>query len=168
MFSESQQKSVADSELFPDITAEMDPLAAIRQRLNELLKETGINQAELAKAITKSPGEVSDFRSGKRAVTLVETAQKIAKFFGVSTSYLLQEARGETPLDANTALLLARYHRMSDEDKRLYLDFALLVLDRAQRDVPPDEGPSAAGPPVSLRRPAGGGSHRKRKRLRDK
>ncbi len=57
-------------------------------RLKELRKNKGISQRELARKVKVSSAMVSDYEAGKRSPT-IEVLEKFARFFGVSTDYLL-------------------------------------------------------------------------------
>lgn len=132
-------------ELFSVITAEMDVATAIRQRVTDLLKETGLSQAALAKAISQHPSVISEFLAGKRDINTIRTLLRIARFFGVSVSYLIQETKEESALDAQTAKLLATWRQLRTPDRELLTKMAEAIQERAQRDVPPNEAPPDAG-----------------------
>ena len=57
-------------------------------RLKELRLEKSLTQSQLAKEIGASKQNISDWETGK-SETNFETLVKIAKFFKVSTDYLL-------------------------------------------------------------------------------
>ncbi len=58
------------------------------QRFNELLKESGKSQVEIAKAVNVSKQCVSDYKTGK-SVPSIETLFAICQFLEVSADYLL-------------------------------------------------------------------------------
>lgn len=57
-------------------------------RLKELRKEKELTQLQLAKKLNVSKQNISDWENGK-SETSFEILINIAKFFGVSTDYLL-------------------------------------------------------------------------------
>jgi len=58
------------------------------ERIFRLIAEKGITQYRLSKDIGVSEGHISDWKSGKSSPTS-ERLIKLAKYFGVSTDYLL-------------------------------------------------------------------------------
>lgn len=61
----------------------------VRERIQELLKERGITQAQLAARIGSTESAVSRFISGKTDKIIAEHIIRIAKAFNVSTDFLL-------------------------------------------------------------------------------
>ena len=61
----------------------------VRERIQELLKERGITQAQLAARIGSTESAVSRFISGKTDMIIAEHIIRIAKAFNVSTDFLL-------------------------------------------------------------------------------
>lgn len=61
----------------------------VRERIQELLKERGITQAQLAARIGSTESAVSRFISGKTDKINAEHIIRIAKAFNVSTDFLL-------------------------------------------------------------------------------
>lgn len=59
-----------------------------QKRLKELREEKGITQVDLAKALKTSQGLISQYESGAKHPGL-EVIKRIAKFFNVSTDYLI-------------------------------------------------------------------------------
>lgn len=115
-------------ELFSGTNDEMDVTALVRQRVNDLLKDRPeITNREFGLAIGQKPSWVSEFRRGRRHANQLRTVTRMAKFFVVSVGYLIGEAKDETPADGQTALLLAAWSQLTDDDDRA------LVLSTAQR-----------------------------------
>lgn len=61
----------------------------IRQRMQELMKEHKITQAQLATRIGSTESAISRFVSGKTDMISTEHLLRIAKVFDVSTDFLL-------------------------------------------------------------------------------
>ena len=59
-----------------------------KDRLKELRKEKNLSQAELAKELEVSQRSISSWETGFRQPDF-ETLEILAKYFGVSTDYLL-------------------------------------------------------------------------------
>lgn len=58
------------------------------ERLKELRIEKGLNQRQLGELLSVSPRTVSSWEADERRPDF-ETLEKIAKYFGVTTDYLL-------------------------------------------------------------------------------
>jgi len=72
-------------------------------RLSELMKEQGITQEELGKAIGKSRPTISCYTNGS-AFPDAETIVALAKFFKTSTDYLLGVPQGVRPADETRSM----------------------------------------------------------------
>ena len=66
----------------------MDYMQFFSQRVFELRKHQGLSQKELGEAIGLSHKAISTIESGSRSTT-IEKLVLLAKFFDVSTDYLL-------------------------------------------------------------------------------
>ena len=60
----------------------------LSQRILQLRKERGLSQKELGEAVGLSHKAISTIESGTRSTT-IEKLVALARFFGVSTDYLL-------------------------------------------------------------------------------
>ena len=58
-------------------------------RLKKLRKEKGLTQADLAKVLNTNQSQYGKYENGKRNLS-IENAKILAKFFGVTLSYLLE------------------------------------------------------------------------------
>ena len=58
------------------------------ERFNELLKQCGKTQVEIAKSINVTKQCVNDYKTGK-SVPSIETLYSLCKFFDISADYLL-------------------------------------------------------------------------------
>lgn len=111
----------------------------IRGRVAELLAaQPDVKQHEFGRAIGRGASWVSAFLTGKRHANDVELLVKIARYFGVSVAYLLNEAdRGR---DARAATLLAIWEELGEKQRAAVLNLALTL-----RPEPPEHpGPDAA------------------------
>ena len=94
----------------------------------ELRDERGVTDYAVAKACGFNQALFSDWKSGK-SVPKIDKLQKIAKFFGVSTSYLIGEEKGGYYLSPETAQIA----------QELLMKPGLRVLFDAARDADPDD-----------------------------
>ncbi len=58
------------------------------ERFNEVLKQCGKTQVEIAKAINVTKQSINDYKKGK-SVPSLETLYELCKFLDVSSDYLL-------------------------------------------------------------------------------
>ena len=117
---------------------------AIIGRVRGLFDSRGISQRELAESLGVSPSWVSAFFSGKRPANDIHILIKLARYFGVSVGYLLNET--ERGRDAGASTLLAAWESMADErDRKAILSLALtLKRDSGGLDTEPPPEPSHA------------------------
>ena len=88
-------------------------MADMYKRIDSLLKERGISGAQMSKDLGMSRSFMTELRSGRAKSIKVETAQRIADYFGVTTDYLL----GTEPNEKAPAPFTKRDER--DIEKRL-------------------------------------------------
>lgn len=98
-------------------------------RVAELLAaQPDVKQHEFGKAIGRGGSWVSAFLAGKRHANDIALLVKIARYFGVSVGYLLNEAdRGR---DAGAMTLLSTLEALSAEDRDVVLQLALSLRRR--------------------------------------
>lgn len=60
----------------------------IIDRIDELIKKNGLTSKEVAKAISVSPGNITEWRKD-RAKPTAEVITRLADYFGVTTDHLL-------------------------------------------------------------------------------
>lgn len=73
----------------------MDYSDYLSQRILQLRKERGLNQKELGNAVGLSHKAISTIESGTRSTT-IEKLVALARFFGVSTDFLLGLSESRT------------------------------------------------------------------------
>ena len=73
----------------------MDYSDYLSQRILQLRKELGLNQKELGEAVGLSHKAISTIESGTRSTT-IEKLVALARFFGVSTDFLLGLSESRT------------------------------------------------------------------------
>lgn len=139
--------------------ADLDRL--ITTRVEALFKNRGISQREFAEAIGVSPSWVSAFFGHRRPANDIHTLSRIARYFGVSVGYLLNET--ERGRDAGATTLLGAWEGLSDDlDRDAVLQLALRLRGRGG-GAPPPGGNDDPGDPGGRRGP-GRGAPPKRKR----
>ena len=80
-------------------------------RLKELRKEKGLNQIKLAEIFNVKQNTISQWESGEREPDN-ETLKALAKFFGVTTDYLLNGEKGQKYVnDDETLEILDQMHK---------------------------------------------------------
>ena len=88
-------------------------------RIRELRKARGWQQADLAKLIAVSRQAVGNYETGERAPDL-ETIDQLCTIFGVTADYLLGRSDIPQPqISDEDWLLLDAYHRASLRDRQL-------------------------------------------------
>jgi transcriptional regulator with XRE-family HTH domain len=103
---------------------------AIVARVKALFETHAITQRELADAIGTSPSWVSAFFANRRPANDIHLLLRIARYFGVSVGYLLNES--ERGRDAETATLLAAFDGLLQPDRAVVLNVALSLKRRGE------------------------------------
>ena len=101
-------------------------------RIAALRKEAGLSQTELAQRLQISPSAIGMYEQGRREPS-AQTLVAMAKFFGVSTDFLLTgQARSPEEGDALGRMLLSRItsadRHLSDRTDRPFSRQELAVL----------------------------------------
>lgn len=66
-------------------------MADMYKRIDSLLSDRGISGAKMSSDLGMSRSFMTELRKGRAKSVKIETAQRIADYFGVSVSYLLGE-----------------------------------------------------------------------------
>lgn len=104
-------------------------MSVLYETLTALCRERGITGYKMCKDVGIQPSIMTDLKMGRRSSVKVETAQKIAEYFGVSTEHLLgkEDQKEKAPAKAE-----------ADEDPLSQVSFALFgehdVLDEELLD----------------------------------
>jgi transcriptional regulator with XRE-family HTH domain len=128
----------------------LDPLGTIREQVRKLLQSRpDVKQQDFGKAIGRGPSWVSRFLAGERDANETILVARIARFFGVTVGYLLNET--DRRRDAATMMLLAAWERLDSKDREATLQLALTLRPR---DEPGGAAPAEApdGPLPTTRR----------------
>lgn len=84
-------------------------------KIFKLIKDKGITQYRLSKDIGVSEGHISDWKNGKSSPTS-ERLVKIAKYFGVTTDYLLGASYEES------SEIQMIYNQLTPEEQKIALE----------------------------------------------
>lgn len=109
----------------------MDNLYA---RIQTLCEEKGIRPGRLCNELGFSRSLMTDLKMGRKKTVNAETAQKIAKFFGVSVGYLLGQSKDKAApgdvLDQVDVAFYGEYKELNDEEKETVRDMVRLMRER--------------------------------------
>ena len=110
------------------------------KRLAMLCEERGISGYRMCKDVGIQPSIMTDLKMGRRSSVKAETADRIAKYFGVSVSYLLGNEQKEKPaggehdiLDDVDISFYGEYKELSDDDKAVLRDMVKVMRARRAR-----------------------------------
>lgn len=99
-------------------------MSNLYNRLQELCDEKGVSGYRMCKDVGIQPSIMTDLKMGRRASMKVETAQKVADYFGVTVGYLLGEGKEKAPTQDGE-------RKVSDDD----IKFALWGTREIDDDV---------------------------------
>lgn len=99
----------------------------IRSRAFALFKSRGVSQVELSEALGTSASWVSAFFGGKRPANDVHLLVKLARYFGVTVGYLLNET--ERGRDAGATTLVTTWTALDERAQRVVLNTALMLKE---------------------------------------
>ena len=100
------------------------------KRLAMLCEERGISGYRMCKDVGIQPSIMTDLKMGRRSSVKAETADRIAKYFGVSVSYLLGK---HDILDDVDIAFYGEYKELSDDDKAVLRDMVKVMRARRAR-----------------------------------
>lgn len=80
-------------------------MSSMYEIIDDLLEKHNINGAKMCADLDMSRSFMTELRKGRAKSVKIETAQKIASYFGVSVGYLLGEE--ETPIQVDRGLDLS-------------------------------------------------------------
>lgn len=108
-------------------------MSNLYNRLQELCDEKGVSGYRMCKDVGIQPSIMTDLKMGRRASMKVETAQKVADYFGVTVGYLLGEGKEKAPtqegereigFDDFTYAFYEESKDLPDEKKKMLLEMA--------------------------------------------
>ena len=104
-------------------------MADMYKRIDSLLSDRGISGAKMSSDLGMSRSFMTELRKGRAKSVKIETAQRIADYFGVSVSYLLgeDEETKKAPTEAGEHLV-----DMSDVDIAFYGGYKELTEEQQE------------------------------------
>ncbi len=111
------------------------------KRIDKLLSEHGISGAKMSADLGMSRSFMTELRKGRAKSIKIETAQKIADYFGVSVGYLLGTEDEKTPTgnggrDILDEVDIAFYNGFKDLDeaeKEVLRDMVRVMRERRSK-----------------------------------
>lgn len=102
-------------------------MADMYKRIDILLKERGISGAKMSSDLGMSCSFMTELRKGRAKSVKIETAQKIADYFGVSVHFLTGEEEtkkslAEPKLDEGTQRLIDAILELPPEKQKALAD----------------------------------------------
>lgn len=110
--------------------------------LQELCEEKGVSGYRMCKDVGIQPSIMTDLKMGRRASMKVETAQKVADYFGVTVGYLLGEGKEKAPtqegereitFDDFTYAMQNESKELTEMDKQILLSMAKQLNDARKK-----------------------------------
>ena len=98
-------------------------------RIQALCEQKGIRPGRLCDELGLSRGLMTDLKMGRKKTVNVETAQKIAGFFGVSVGYLLGQEESDV-LDQVDVAFYGDFKELNEEEKETVRDMVRLMRER--------------------------------------
>ena len=112
-------------------------------QIEKLCNKNGIRPGKMCADLGLSRSLITDLKMGRKKSISTETAQKIATYFGISVSALLNseipspKAAGDTILEEVDVAFYGQYKELTAEDKETVRDMVHLLRQRRaakQRD----------------------------------
>ena len=117
-------------------------MSNLYNRLQELCEEKGVSGYRMGKDVGIQPSIMTDLKMGRRASMKVETAQKVADYFGVTVGYLLGEGKEKAPtqegereitFDDFTYAMQNESKELTEMDKQILLSMAKQLNDARKK-----------------------------------
>ena len=117
-------------------------MSNLYNRLQELCEEKGVSGYRMRKDVGIQPSIMTDLKMGRRASMKVETAQKVADYFGVTVGYLLGEGKEKAPtqegereitFDDFTYAMQNESKELTEMDKQILLSMAKQLNDARKK-----------------------------------
>ena len=117
-------------------------MSNLYNRLQELCEEKGVSGYRMCKDVGIQPSIMTDLKMGRRASMKVETAQKVADYFGVTVGYLLGEGKEKAPtqegereitFDDFTYAMQNESKELTEMDKEILLSMAKQLNDARKK-----------------------------------
>lgn len=105
-------------------------MGTLYESIISLCNDRGIKGGKMCVDLGISKSTMTDLKSGRRTGISMETAQKIADYFGVSVGRVLGSEQKEKSPTPEGAELIPGYEDLSDENKAKARDFIAFLLSQ--------------------------------------
>lgn len=105
-------------------------MGTLYKSIISLCNDKGIKGGKMCVDLGISKSTMTDLKSGRRTGISMETAQKIADYFGVSVDRVLGSGQKEKSSTPEGAELIPGYEDLSDENKAKARDFIAFLLSQ--------------------------------------
>ena len=104
-------------------------MADMYKIIDDLLTEKGISGVKMSTDLGMSRSFMTELRKGRAKSIKLETAQKIAGYFGVSVGYLLGQGEADI-LDEADVAFYGDFKELTNEQKETIRDMVRLMRKR--------------------------------------
>ena len=110
-------------------------MAEMYEMIDKLLAERGISGAQMSMDLGMSRSFMTELRKGRAKGIKLDTAQKIAAYFGVSVGYLLGQETSPVPqiqdiLDEVDVAFYGEFKELDEKEKETVRDMVRLMRQR--------------------------------------
>lgn len=106
---------------------------ALGRRIREERQKLHLTQEQLAEKLNVSTTYIGFIERGERSITLGKLTL-LANILGVSVDYLLSDTLTPSP-SSNEKLWLELLSSATEEEQKLILDMAKLILNHSKKDI---------------------------------
>jgi transcriptional regulator with XRE-family HTH domain len=103
-------------------------MGTLYENIAVLCEERGIKPGKMCNDTQISRGLITDLKMGRKSSITVDTAQKIADYFGVSVDRILGAEQKEKPTLQMESEPFPGYSDLTDEEKKKVSDYIDLLL----------------------------------------
>ena len=107
-------------------------MSNLYENIKELCDEKGVKPGKMCTEASVSKGLITDLKMGRKKTVHVETAQKIADYFGVTVDRVLGAEKKNEPAEIGEPI--PKYEQLNDENKVKAQEYIALLLRSRQSD----------------------------------
>lgn len=108
-------------------------MGTLYENISNLCDEKGIKPGRMCNDIEISRGLITDLKMGRKTSITVDTAKKIADYFGVSVDRVLGTTENKKSPAPEGAELFPGYSDLTEEEKQKVSDYISLLLAARQK-----------------------------------
>lgn len=108
-------------------------MGTLYQNISNLCDEKGIKPGRMCNDIGISRGLITDLKNGRKTSITVDTAKKIADYFGVPVDRVLGTTENKKSPAPEGAELFPGYSDLTEEEKQKVSDYISLLLAARQK-----------------------------------